>query len=78
LTETKLNAKKDVIQLELDKSCHVNRSVVEESRDDCVICLTLCDTWALGMKERDASASDKYKVKKKVMDKTNTKILSLA
>jgi len=33
---------KGVIQLELDRSCHISRSVLEQSCDDYVVCLPVC------------------------------------
>jgi len=38
---TKPTPNKRMIQFDLDESCHVIRSVLEESRDDYVICLPL-------------------------------------
>jgi hypothetical protein len=41
LDRSQAYASKDVIQLELDKSCHVSRSVLEQSCDDYVICIPM-------------------------------------
>lgn len=44
LDQSQAYTNKGMIQLELDKSCHLSRSVLEQSRDDYVICLPLCAT----------------------------------
>jgi hypothetical protein len=42
LDQSQAYASKDVIHLELDKSCHISRNVLEQSHDDYVICLPVC------------------------------------
>ena len=61
---------KETIQLNLILSCCVRGNVLEQSRDNCVICLPLQVTWALEINKHDATTNHmKWELKHKCIQK---------